>query len=436
MYLAFFKPVVFSSLLIFILITGCKSKKPEIKDQKVFVRKEKNGYVLIRNGSPFMIKGAAGQTNLAKLNEIGGNTIRTYDTLNIGSVLDSAEANHIAVIVSLPMASSNDFQYFYNDTSKIAFQYKAFKSIVEKYKDHPALLMWCLGNELEFPYKPSYNDFYKTLNNLLEMIHSVDPNHPVTTTLMSLQTKYIINLQVKMPDLDIISINTFGRLSSIRQDLKDLDWIWDGPFIISEWGTYGYWEEDSTAWGVPIENTSTKKAEQYQKTYNSYMPVEDPRFLGSCVFYWGQKQETTHTWFSMFTENGVATESVGTMQYLWTGKAPANGAPQIKYMLVENKGARDNIFLKPNTTHSAEVFMVEGDKDPLTVKWEILPEDWYNKNETKKKPLPLKELIISSEGMKVTFRTPSNEGPYRLFFEVFDNHGYVATTNTPFYVIK
>jgi hypothetical protein len=165
------------------------------------------------------------------------------------------------------------------------------------------------------------------------------------------------------------------------------------------------------------------------------MPVENPRFLGSFVFYWGQKQETTHTWFSLFSESGAATEAVGTMQYLWTGKGPANGAPQIKYMLVANKGAADNLFLKPGTTQTAEVFMTEPDGDPVTFKWEILQEDWYNKSKSKK-PQVLNGLIISPEGTKVTFKTPADEGPYRLFLEVSDNKGYVATSNTPFYIIK
>jgi hypothetical protein len=423
-------------LILLSLFASCKHTQPEVKNRTVFIKKEEKGYTLYRNGTPFIIKGAAGTSHLHKLNEIGGNTIRTYDTLHIASILDSAQANNIAVIVSLPMVSSNDFEYFYNDTAKIADQYHAYKKTVEKYKDHPALLMWCLGNELEFPYRPSYNDFYKTLNSLLDMIHTVDPNHPVTTPLMSLQTKYIVNLQLKMPDLDVISINTFGGLSTIKKDLKSLEWIWEGPYLISEWGINGYWEEDSTAWGVPIEKNTTKKAEQYQQIYKDYMPHNDPRYLGSFVFFWGNKQERTHTWFSMFSENGASSEAVGTMQYLWTGKAPVHGAPQVKYLLVDNKGSKDNLIFPPNSIHSAELILTEYYKDSLEMKWEVLPEDWYKNNLYSEKPKPMTGLIVSQGGKKASFRTPLQEGPYRIFVEAYDKHGNFASTNTPFYIIK
>jgi hypothetical protein len=423
-------------LIVFFLFTSCNHKEREVKEGTVFIRKGEKGYTLFRNGNPFVIKGAAGYTNLAKLHEIGGNSIRTYDTLNIASILDNAQANNIAVIVSLPMVSSNDFEYFYNDTAKIAIQYKEFKKVVNRHKNHPALLMWCLGNELEFPYKPSYSDFYKTLNNLIDMIHQTDPNHPVTTPLMSLQFKYIANIKMKIPDLDLISINTFGGLSTIKKDLKKMEWLWDGPYLISEWGTNGYWEEDSTAWGVPIEKNTTKKAEQFQQIYKDFMPSEDPRFLGSFAFYWGNKQERTHTWFSLFAENGAASEAVGTLQYLWTGKGPVHGAPQVKYMLVDNKGSKDNLLFPPNTNHQAQLLLADYYKDSLNIQWQILPEDWYKNNLYSKKPEPMKGLILSSSGKKVNFRTPTKEGPYRLFVEAYDRYGNFASTNTPFYIVK
>jgi hypothetical protein len=93
----------------------------------------------------------------------------------------------------------------------------------------------------------------------------------------------------------------------------------------------GPWTTDAqNAWGAYIENTSTKKAEQYLTIYQKYMPVNDPGFLGSMVFYWGQKQELTPTWFSLFDENGAETEMVQVMQYLWTGIKVPEKAPYIK----------------------------------------------------------------------------------------------------------
>ncbi|CAL1519419.1 glycoside hydrolase family 2 TIM barrel-domain containing protein [Chitinophaga sp. MM2321] len=421
-----------------VILAGCTSSPTPNHNRKVFISKEGAQYTLYRDGSPYMIKGAAGFEDLRKLHDAGGNTIRTWDTLNLGKILDDAYANNIAVIAGFPMPVSN-FLFFYQDTSKVAAQYAAFRDIVNRYKSHPALLMWCLGNEVDFPYKPSFRDFYKAYNHLLEMIHTIDPDHPVTTALINLNRRCIYNIRWKVPDLDLISINIFGELQQLQNDLKKFSWFWDGPFLITEWGINGPWESEFTAWGAPIENTSTKKAAQYQQLYEQFMPVKNPRFLGSCVFYWGNKQEVTHTWFSMFTKEGAASETVNVMQYLWTGKRPAIEAPALKYMLLAGKGARDNIMFNPNSVQTAEILFQNVTSDSLRIQWEILEEDWHAKKmyETNtEKPASFDSLILFSGEHKVTFRSPAKEGPYRIFATVFDNNGHFASTNTPFYVVS
>jgi hypothetical protein len=55
----------------------------------------------------------------------------------------------------------------------------------------------------------------------------------------------------------------------------------------------------------------------------------DPLCLGSYVFLWtSNRQERTHTWFNMF-HNNLKTETVETMQYMWTGNWPQNRAPKL-----------------------------------------------------------------------------------------------------------
>jgi hypothetical protein len=423
--------------IFFFLYAGCHQVETGGKNRKVFIKKAADGYKLYRNGQPFSVKGAAGYSHLSKLKEVGGNTIRTWDTVNIASILDEAHAHDIAVIVGLPIPESKYSTYFYEDSLKVARQYQGIKKIVDQYKAHPALLMWCLGNELGFYETFDQNAFYNAFNNLVDMIHWQDPDHPVTTALVVFQRMRIINIKFKTPQLDLISFNTFGRLTYFKKHLDNFSWFWKGPYLITEWGINGPWEAESTAWGAPIEDTSTKKAEQYQQRYEQYMPTLDPRFLGSFVFYWGQKQERTPTWFSLFSEDGMASEAVGTLQYVWTGTRPANLAPFIQYMLVDNKGARDNIIFEVNAVKTAEVLMHDPEDDPVTIHWQILPEDWYYEYEDSVRiPKPMDELIIATDEKKLQFRTPSQEGPYRIFVEAFDNQGNYATANTPIYVIE
>lgn len=422
---------------LFLLLASCSTPPAPSKERKVYIDRQDARYVLFRDKKPFTIKGAAGFSNFEALHAAGGNTIRTWDTAGLGDVLDRAHAAGIAVIAGIPIPLSRSLG-FYKDTARVTALYNACHALVNRYKDHPALLMWCLGNEVDFPYRPRFRPFYKTYNRLLEIIHSQDPEHPVTTALINFDRRCIYNIRWKVKGLDLISLNIFGELPNLERDLKNFSWFWNGPFLISEWGINGPWETETTAWGAPIENTSNKKAEQYLQRYTDHMPVNNPRFLGACIFYWGQKQEVTHTWFSLFSENGAASPVVQTMQQIWTGQPPTHKAPPLKYMLVEGKGARDNILLGPGTVNAAEILFDTALGDSLRVTWEIVPEDWYTRyrgDVNARKPVVLDSLLLSLKGNKTSFRAPAKEGPYRIFATVSDAYGNFVSANTPFYVV-
>lgn len=427
---------VIAMALLCCAMSACR-RSPGPASRKVYIAQSGGRYTIFRNGQPFTVKGAAGTGQLAALRGAGGNTIRTWDTLHLGVLLDEAEANGIAVIAGLSIPVSSTFG-FYRDTAAVSALCQAYERVVERYKNHPALLMWCLGNEVDFPYRPRFRPFYKAYNRLLGMIHERDPDHPVTTALINFDRRNIYNLRWKVPQLDLISLNIFGELPQLRNDLQQFAWFWDGPFLITEWGINGPWESETTAWGAPIENTSNKKAEQYYQRYTEHMPVNDPRFLGACVFFWGQKQEVTHTWFSLFSRNGETSATAQIMQYIWTGHEPPHKAPNLRFMLVDDKGARDNILVGPGTAHSATLTLESPGHDSLRLTWEVLPEDWFIRfrgDVNPRKPPSLDSLLISREGMKATFRAPLTEGPYRIFVTVHDAYGNFASANTPFYVI-
>lgn len=269
------------------------------------------------------------------------------------------------------------------------------------------------------------------------MIHQDDPDHPVTTTMVNFQRKDIFNIKLRT-DIDIISFNIFGRIQSFREDLHNFSWFWNGPFLVTEWGIDGPWDgTPQTAWSARIEPTSTKKAEQYLNRYREDMPVENPGYLGSFIFFWGQKQEITHSWFSLFDENGNKTESIGSAETIWTGHNSQKHVPKIKYMLLDGRGAQSNIILEPKKESNAEVLMLNEDLKSYTIKWEIYPEDWYKKDNVNntKTPPPIAGSNFVQNGLNVTFSTPRKEGPYRLFATIYDTYGNVGTCNTPFYII-
>jgi hypothetical protein len=131
--------------------------------------------------------------------------------------------------------------------------------------------------------------------------------------------------------------------------------------------------------------------------------------------------------------------SVNVMQYLWTASWPKHHPPDIKYMLVDGKGAKDNIIYKPNVVVKANVLMLNSTrKNDLRFEWQIQPEDWFRVQHiyNQKAQKPLTNLLISENKETVSFHTPLKEGPYRIFVTVYDKNGYFATTNTPFYVVE
>lgn len=422
-------------LFFFILLTqGCSHDK-SINDSKVFIKEDNGGYTLFKDQLPIKIKGAAGSGYFSLLKKLGGNTIRVYDTLNLQAALDSAKLNELVVMVDLPIAGSKYYDSFYQDEGKVKAQYLACNNTIKKYKDHPALLMWCLGNEIVFPTGLKFNRFYSAYNELLDMVHRTDPDHPVTTTLKNLNSRSVFNIKMRVHGIDLISINTFGQIASLKEDLDRIALIWNGPYLISEWGVNGYWEESFTAWDVPVEPSGFFKNIRIREVESEFMPHQDPRFLGSIFFYWGNKQERTNTWFSLFDEAGNRATLTETLSEIWLGNQKGGQKAEIKEMLLNRMSAYDNIMLEPGKLAYGE-FNMDIKTDPGTVIWQIKPEDWYSEQMKDQNLSEIENLIISQNEQKVCFKAPVKTGPYRLFAKTIDSSGVFSQANIPFYVIR
>ncbi len=56
---------------------------------------------LLRNGQPYYVIGAGGETHLNELVDIGGNSIRTWGSENAQTVLDEAHKRGLTVLLGL-----------------------------------------------------------------------------------------------------------------------------------------------------------------------------------------------------------------------------------------------------------------------------------------------------------------------------------------------
>ncbi len=424
------------SAAICILFFNC-SKKGNTTTPTVYIKKTWKGYELIRNGKCFYIKGASGDSHFKELSDAGANTIRIYDTTRLKIKLDQAHKLGLAVIMDLPVPRLRIRDTIYNNPIRVERLKARIKDFVDQYKNHPAVLYWILGNEIEYPDLPGNKHFYSTFNDLIDLVHQIDPNHPVSTAVPNINRSQVLSMAIKSPKIDLLSINTFGHLSSLQKRMATIALLWKGPYVFTEWGINGPWEAQNTTWGAPIEQTSTKKAEHYTDRYTKYINgIKDNRCLGSLVFYWGQKQERTHTWYSLFSETGVPTQSVFALENLWKNRDKTFKGVALNYMLINQKGAPESIVLLPETQNNASLFLNKSNTDSIKIRWEIRPENWYYfKWDKERKTIPLSGLISRNKGASISFQTPVEEGPYRLFVYVEDSSGYMASTNTPFYVL-
>ena len=402
---------------------------------KVEVRRNAGRFQLYVNNQPFYIKGAGLELGSPeRLNEHGGNSFRTWSAENgrqTGTqLLDRALTNGLYVAMGLDVSHERR-GFDYNDNGAVDRQFAALSAQVNQLKNHPALLMWVIGNELNFEKNPKVWD---AVNNLSKRIHEIDPNHPTTTPLAGFNKETIALVNTRAPDLDFICFQMYSDIVNLPRYLADAAWA--KPYIITEWGATGHWECGKTDWGAPLENDSTTKADLYGMRYATVIAADHTLCLGSYVFLWGQKQERTPTWYGMFLSSGEETAAVDAMHHCWTGHWPANRSPRLHGAWLDGKTASQSVRLKAGRTYAARVRASDPDQDPLSYCWTIMAESTARTigGDAEARPKTLAGLIDSPHQSEIALRAPTVAGPYRLFACVFDDHGHAAHVNIPFYV--
>ncbi len=412
-----------------LLITTVRAVPPGAV--KVEISHANGRYQLLRAGKPYFVRGAGGSQFPERIAAYGGNSIRTWSTAEAPQVLQAAHANGLTVMMGLDVARERH-GFNYDDPQAVAAQLQKVKAEVLKYKDDPAVLLWGIGNELNLEY--TNPKVWDAVNDIARMIHEVDPNHPTSTVLAGLNAREVTRIKAQCPAVDILSINTYAGLAAIPQQVRTTGWT--GPYLVTEWGPTGHWESQQLPWKAAVEETSSQKAAVYKSRYEASVEQDKTQCLGTYVFLWGQKQERTPTWYGIFTEDGQETEVVDVMQYLWSGHWPRNRAPHLASLRLNGRQAADTVYLKASQPYPAAAVVTDPDKDPLTYRWELLPEstDLKNGGDRESRPAPIAGLLSAESAGKAQLQAPAKAGAYRLFLYASDGHGNVATGNIPFYV--
>lgn len=412
-----------------IALCGCLAQAPAKGNvpAKVEVRQDAGRWQLYVDHQPFFIKGAGGKGSLAKLKEAGGNSVRTWGVDGLQSVLDEAQKQGLTVCVGNWFHHERDAEGFdYSKPEMVKAQLEQVRQTVLRFKDHPAVLLWGLGNEMEGEAGDKV-EIWNAVQAAAKLTKELDPKHPTMTVIAEIGAQKVAGIHKYCPDIDIIGINSYGGGPSVAERYAKLNGT--KPYIITEFGPVGPWETGKTSWGAPYEPTSTEKAALYRKTYEGSI-ANQPLCLGSYAFLWGQKQETTATWFGMFLKDGDKLQTVDTMTELWSASPARHRCPVLKQLKI-----RELREFAPGALFSADLEAADPSGRPLQVRWVIQPEQTKKLTAgAEEQTLPeLTDLIVRSDTRSAEVRAPRAPGGYRLFAYVRNGMG-AAVANVPFYV--
>jgi Glycosyl hydrolases family 2, TIM barrel domain len=183
--------------------------------------------------------------DLPLLRQMGANTVRLwgwkYDA-DHSDFLDAATHNGnrpIYVIVSYWLDASRDIS---DPAARQAIKAE-FTQMVAIHKNHPAVLMWAIGNELNAPWMfGDSDDLFSLIDEMAQAAHleEGDNFHPVTTPLADVNLiDTIANRDAEVPNLDVWSVQVY-RGSSFGNLFTDYAAASGKPLVITEYGIDAY----------------------------------------------------------------------------------------------------------------------------------------------------------------------------------------------------
>lgn len=393
------------------------------------------GYTLLRGGRPYVIRGVGGTRDLELLKRIGGNSVRTWGheqldhtvTLRDGSTHTLPDALHR---MGLTVAAGFWLQhprhgFDYADADAVRRQLETLRAWVARHKHHPAVLCWVVGNEVEIGADP--RDVFPHIEDAARAVKEIDPDRPVMTVIAEIGGDKARLVQDLCPSVDIIGINSYAGVRTLRERLAAQGVT--KPYAVMEWGAVGHWEVGNTAWGQPIEPTTTQRAE-FIADAGATNVYGQPNSLGGYAFLWGHKQETTATWYGLFLPTGERTQGIEALARLWDGEPLDNNAPRLEPLALPDHDPGSLTAGQPFTVRTSTT---DPDGDALEYRWLMKRETTERRQGGDSEPPAdiLPEQLEEAAGPTARFIAPNEPGEYRVFLYLTDAAGGGASANIP-----
>ena len=397
----------------------------------VTVNGTQGNWQLLVNGSPYEIKGvtygppsADALAYMPDLQAMGVNTIRTWGTDSTTQpLLDAAAAYNIKVINGFWLSQSDDYL---NDSAYKSSELSTIEQYVNTYKNDPAVLMWDVGNEVLLSLQNTFsgtqleqerNAYAQFIDQVAVAIHSIDPNHPVTST--DAWTGAWPYYKANAPHLDLYAVNSYGAVCNVKQD-----WINGGytvPYIVTESGPAGEWEVPNDENGVPTQETDVQNSQGYASAWNCITGHAGVA-LGATLFNYGIENDFGGIWFNL-TPGRWRRISDFTVAQLYGGSISSNTPPVISNMSLGSTSVATNAQLTVNVSVS------DPNGDPL--RYNLMLNSKYIDSST-----GLQYANFTQTGPGTFSVTPPNKpGVWKVYIYVYDGQGNVGVQSLSFKVV-
>lgn len=413
-------------------------------------------YELVVNGKPFYIRGVSFSVNegpddppefltparlrfhFNRIREMGGNTIRRYgDNPDTRAVLDQAWNSGLMVLAGFWL--DHDVDYLRDHRRLDTYRHEVRRWAL-KYKDHPGVLMWVLGNETwgklkeEFPRVAELNPrrvaYYKFVDELARIIKAVDPYHPIMTVDEhipdGISSHAGIERSLAMFQELTSSVDVFGINSYFNQDISALQDIVRRsnlmrPYLVSEFGPPGYWLPNRVAddLGQPLEPSDFQKAAAYLGNWQQHILPHRGWNVGGNAFVWKDKKEGSFSWFGLTDSKDRLKPAYWVLRKAWTGQAPPVERPLVAEFTINKK------WLSPT-----ESFVVRTRLAPA-----LNPTDYVYTYLIAPAAMTHVDTQFTTNLPQMSLQAPGTPGVYRVYVYVTTKRkDWVSTGSTTFAV--
>ena len=251
----------------------------------------------------------------------GINVIRTFAAITDRTVLDTLYSRGIYVFMTIDIVADRPASLV--------------RSRIAPIVDHPAILVWLIGNEW------NYNGFYlgldeqasiQRIQDVLDVVRELDTQRPIATVYGETPPQRVIDA---LPDIDMWGINAYRSISfwSLFDDWSAMS---DKPMFLAEFGADAY----NTLIGREDQEAQARATRALIGEIDANAAITgDGPCLGGIVFEWsdewwkGQGDPNVHDTTGEAPGGGPYPDD--TFNEEWWGLVDIDRRPRVAYRVVQ-----------------------------------------------------------------------------------------------------